>query len=53
MTRKIKTTYINEKEWEAFKKKHSNVSERLRYLIKLDLEGKLSLTAEVENDSKS
>lgn len=41
--RKVKTIYVSEKDWEAFKKKHSNISERLRYLIKLDLEGKLTL----------
>jgi hypothetical protein len=53
--RKTRTVsvYINEKEWERFKAKYPNISERLRFLIKLDLEGKLSLTAEVENDSKT
>jgi hypothetical protein len=51
--KKVKTIYVNEHDWNRLKAKYPNISERLRYLIKLDVEGKLSLTAEVENDSKN
>jgi hypothetical protein len=50
--RKTKTVYVNEKEWERFKEKYPNISERLRYLIKLDIEGKLTLP-KGENDSET
>lgn len=39
--RKTVYAYVNEKDWLAFKEKYPNISERLRYLIKLDIENRL------------
>jgi len=48
-----KTAYLNEEDWERFKEKYPNsISARLRFLIKLDLEGKLT-SPKGENDSET
>jgi hypothetical protein len=47
-----KTAYLNEEDWERFKEKYPNISERLRFLIRLDLEGKLT-SPKGEHDSET
>jgi hypothetical protein len=50
--KKVKTIYVNEHDWNRLKAKYPNISERLRYLIKLDVEEKLT-SPKGEHDSKT
>lgn len=49
--KKTKTVYVNEEDWQKFKDKYPNISERLEYLIKLDLENKLDTSQSPQKPS--